>query len=106
MVLLRPRRDGYRTSIPTAADVLLLVEVSDTTLAYDRDYKLARYAEVGIPEVWIFDLESEPERVLVFHSPRDGVYREASIVERGGTLSPQAFPDLTLAVDAILGDVA
>ena len=105
VVLLRPRPDRYRASIPTAADVLLLVEVSDTTLGYDRDYKLARYAEAGIPEVWIFDLDSEPERVLVYRSPRDGRYHDAAIVERGGTLSPAAFPDLTLQVERILGDV-
>lgn len=104
VVLLRPRPDRYRGSLPTAADVLLLIEVADTTLAYDRDFKLARYAEARIPEVWIFDLDAESERVLVYRSPRDGAYQYAATVERGGTLSPEAFPDLTLQVDEILGE--
>ena len=53
LMLLRPRADDYTTSHPTAADVLLLVEVADSSLAYDRGPKLALYARHGVPEVWI-----------------------------------------------------
>ena len=56
LMLLRPRRDRYRNSHPTAADVLLLVEVADSSLAYDRGPKLALYARHGVPEVWVVDL--------------------------------------------------
>ena len=55
-MLLRPRPDRYRSGHPTAADVLLLVEVADSSLAYDRGPKLALYARHGVPEVWMVDL--------------------------------------------------
>ena len=64
LMLLRPRADDYRASHPSAADVLLLVEVSETSLAYDRGVKLALYAKFGVPEVWIIDLRAAPSRFI------------------------------------------
>jgi Uma2 family endonuclease len=55
--LLRTRPDPTAARPPGPGDVFLVVEVSDTTLAYDRDVKLPRYAQAGVPEVWIVDLE-------------------------------------------------
>jgi Uma2 family endonuclease len=101
LALLRPRADGYAKSHPGPEDVLLIIEVSDTTLHYDRDTKLPFYAAAGIPEVWLWDLNGA--RVLVYREPRDGQYRRTSVIERGGVLSPEAFPDLELLVDDILG---
>ena len=57
LMLLRPRADDYRGCHPSAADVLLLVEVSESSLAYDRGTKLALYARFGVAEVWIIDLQ-------------------------------------------------
>jgi Uma2 family endonuclease len=59
LTLLKPRADGYRKSHPTAADVLLLVEVSDTTVDYDRRVKVPLYAQYGIQEMWLIDLKAE-----------------------------------------------
>ena len=56
LMLLRPRADFYRDSHPTPTDVLLLVEVADSSLAFDRGPKLALYARHGVPEVWLIDL--------------------------------------------------
>jgi Uma2 family endonuclease len=56
VALLRRRDDFYARAYPEPADVLLLVEVADTSLAYDRDVKAPLYAQAGIPEVWIVDL--------------------------------------------------
>ena len=56
LLVLRPRADDYQANHPGAADVLLLIEVSDTSLAYDRGRKLALYAKFGVAEVWIVDL--------------------------------------------------
>jgi Uma2 family endonuclease len=101
IALVRPRSDGYRRGHPGPEDVFLIIEVADTTLDYDRDTKLAFYAAAGIPEVWIWDLQGE--RVLVHRDPHDGQYRRTSVIERGGVLSPEAFPDLELLVDDFLG---
>ena len=101
LLLLKPRSDFYRAHHPMPEDVLLLVEVSDTTLRYDRDTKLPLYAETGVPEVWIVDLKAD---VVHTHS-RPGVseYRDARVRRRGERLAPLAFLDQELAVNDILG---
>ena len=99
LVLLRPRPD-YRERGPHAEDALLLVEVSDTTLAYDRGTKLPLYAHAGIPEVWIVDVEGEA--VEVYRRPGAGCYQDVERVGRGGRVSPGAFPELAISVDEIL----
>ncbi len=101
LMLLRPRADFYTTSKPAPADVLLLIEISDTTLRYDRDVKVPLYAAAGIAEVWIVDLQSD--RLRVFHGPEAGEYRHIEVFARGATVSPQSFPELQLSVDEILG---
>jgi Uma2 family endonuclease len=100
IALVRPRPDRYRRGHPGPGDVLLIIEVADTTLDYDRDTKLPFYAAAGIPEVWIWDLNGE--RVLVYREPHEGQYRRASVIKRG-VLSPMAFPDPELLVDDFLG---
>jgi Uma2 family endonuclease len=100
LMLLRPRPDRYRDALPGREDVLLIIEVSDTTLAYDRDIKLPLYAAAGIPEVWIIDLERR--RFLVHRQPDGDLYREAAVVD-DGTIAPLAFPDLGLPIKEILG---
>ena len=80
--------------------MLLIVEVADTTLAYDRNVKLPLYAAAGIPEVWIVDLERR--RALIYRQPAGGTYRDVAVVEQG-TLAPLAFPELALRLDEITG---
>jgi Uma2 family endonuclease len=101
VLILKRRNDHYRNANPTAADVLLLVEVSDTTLPYDRDTKAPLYARAGIVEYWIADLVGG--RLLVCRGPVDGVYHDVAILTREDTVAPLAFPDLTIAVADILG---
>ncbi len=88
-------------SIPCPGDVLLLVEVSETSADSDREVKVPLYARAGIPEVWLVDLEGEV--IEVYRQPSAEGYREARQVRRGEALSPEAFPDLTLAADEVLG---
>lgn len=99
-VLLRPST-AVTQPIPGPADVLLLIEVSDTTLRIDRDIKLPRYAEAGIPEVWIVDLQNDCLRV--YREPLGGEYRSLRVLGRGDVIAPLAFPDLQLRVDQLLG---
>ncbi|MGI8549656.1 MAG: Uma2 family endonuclease [Dehalococcoidia bacterium] len=101
IVLFRPRADHYRKGLPNPEDVLLIIEVADTTLRYDRDTKVPRYAMAGIPEAWIVDLERE--RILLYRDPQGGSYQQVETVGRGGTVSPRAFPDIVLSVDDLLG---
>jgi Uma2 family endonuclease len=101
IALLRYRPDFYAGRRAPLEDVLLVVEVADTSLQYDRDIKVPLYARFGIPEVWIVDLGSET--ILVFRQPGPDGYADTYTVPRPGELSPQAFPDLVFATAQILG---
>ncbi len=89
-------RDDYHRNRPTPTDVLLLVEVADTSLEFDREVKLPRYAAAGIPEVWIVNLRAR--QVEGYSDPVDGTYRSRRMVTAEGSIGPLAFPDVTLAV--------
>jgi Uma2 family endonuclease len=99
LMLLRSRDDDYRASHPSAADVLLLVEVSETSLAYDRGIKLALYAKFEVPEVWIIDLPGSA--VEIYREPKDGAY---VLRERltDGLLAPALVPGVTIDVTGLL----
>jgi Uma2 family endonuclease len=101
ITLLRPRADFYSSAHPGAPDVLLLIEVADSTLRLDRRVKIPLYARAGIIEAWLLDLTTE--YVEVFREPSGALYREIVRLARGSRLAPLAFPDLTLAVDDLLG---
>jgi Uma2 family endonuclease len=100
LMLLRPRVDDYAAAQPTAADVLLAVEVADSSLEYDRQVKLPIYARAEIPEVWIEDLVHDA--VEVRRDPGPSGYRAVRVARRGETIRPLAFPDVEIAVDAVL----
>ena len=101
LALVRPRDDYYRTAHPEPADVLLLIEVMDSSASYDRGTKLGLYARAGIVEVWLIDLNGD--RVEIYREPNGGRYAETLIREHGQTIVPSALPDLALDVDDILG---
>lgn len=87
---------GPRMGIPTAADALLLIEVSDSSRSYDREEKLPRYAASGIPEVWLADLV---DRLVERHSePHQGVYRHRAIFRPGETVTSTVLPDIAIPV--------
>jgi Uma2 family endonuclease len=92
-------RRSYWTGDPTEAQTLLIVEVADSSLAYDRTIKRRLYAQAGIPEVWIVDVNGEA--VEVSRHPEGDGYRDVLRVTRGGTIAPAAFPDATIGVDEI-----
>lgn len=98
LAVLQPR--SYTEAHPTPADVMLLIEVSDSTLLYDQRVKVPLYARSGIPEVWIVNLTN---RSVEVHRERcrDG-YDVRQVAERGNHVTPQALPHLTIAVDDIL----
>ncbi|NJK68419.1 MAG: Uma2 family endonuclease [Microcoleus sp. CSU_2_2] len=101
VVLLQPRADYYATAHPVPSEVLLLVEVSDSTIDFDRDVKVPNYAHSGIQEVWLWDLEANCLEVYRF--PMANGYSSLQKFERGEMVSPLAFPELEVSVDFILG---
>jgi len=99
LILLRPRADDYRTSHPSAADVLLLVEISDSALAYDRGRKLALYARFGVPEIWIVDIAGVS--VETFRQPKESAYSSQKR-QTSGSLAPELVPGVAIDVASLL----
>jgi len=90
--------DGKRH--PRPPEIILIVEVSDSTLKYDRNTKLLLYAEAEIPEVWIVNL---PNDIIEIHQkPSNGIYQLTKIFKRGETVESEMMPNLNLEVDQIL----
>ncbi|MDQ2809654.1 MAG: Uma2 family endonuclease [Chloroflexota bacterium] len=100
VMVLQRRADRYLTALPTPADVLLLIEVSDTTLLFDRKQKLPLYARAGILEVWIVNLVNDTLEIC--RAPAGGRYGTRRVVRRGDTVDLIALPGVLLAVDDIL----
>ncbi len=102
LVLLRPRADFYRSGDrPDAADVLLLVEVSASSLRFDQTVKLARYAVAGIGEYWIVNLVDRA--VDVYRHPRAESYRDVSSFGSGASITLALAPDITIALGPLFG---
>jgi Uma2 family endonuclease len=100
VALVRRRKERYLKAHPAPEDVLLLVEVSFTSLPYDRRRKLQAYARNGILEYWIVNCVDR--RVEVYTDPHELGYASTKLVERGGSVAPGAFPDEVIQVDAFL----
>jgi Uma2 family endonuclease len=100
-MVVNRREGGYSSAHPEPADVLLLIEVMDSSADYDRGTKLGLYARFSIAEVWLIDLNEH--RIELHRAPLDGTYTDRLIRGRGSSIAPAALPDLLLDVDAILG---
>ena len=102
LALLATRDDFYATSKPKSSDVLLVIEVADSSLAYDRDIKLPLYAQAGIQEFWIVNLAES--KVEVYRQPLpSGSYASRTDFSRRDMLCALAFPEVTLPIDSMLG---
>jgi len=101
VALLRARADTYRTAHPEPRDVLLVIEVAETSLEHDRDVKIPLYAAAGIPEVWLVNLPGDV--VALYRDPSPQGYGKVLTAGRGDTLTPHRLPGVTLRVDDILG---
>lgn len=100
LVLLQPRADFYTGAHPRAADVLLVVEVADTSLTYDREVKLPLYARHGIPEAWLVDLRAD--RVELHQLPAAEGYQRILRPGRPGVLPLPGLPGLAVDLEALL----
>jgi Uma2 family endonuclease len=88
---------SYRGDHPATA--YWIIEISDSTLRKDRNVKAPLYAETGIPEYWIIDVEGET--IEVYSQPVDGRYQSVVTYGAGKSVSPAAFPDVRISVDSL-----
>lgn len=100
LVLLRRRSDFYAQDHPGPEDILLLVEVAEASLAYDRQVKLPLYAQAGIPEVWLVNIGER--KVEVYRHPSGESYLEVRELGPKDVLSPMAFPQVSFEVEETL----
>ncbi len=99
-MLLKPHADFYSSRHPNANDVLLLVEVADSSLAFDQNQKLHLYALHGIPEYWLLNLNDVC--LEVYRIPNGEVYAEKTTLHGGDTLTLSLLPEITFRIDDIL----
>jgi Uma2 family endonuclease len=100
IVLLRPKNDFYYGKQPGPADIFLIVEIADSSLAYDRNIKAKLYAETGVPEYWLAELRGG---CLFAHTEvADASYQLVRNLHRGDTLAPQLLPDCLIPIDIFL----
>ena len=99
--ILKPRQDFYRRATPLPDDVLLIIEVANSSLAYDRNVKRSLYARHGIPEFWIVNLAAG--EVEVCHGPQGEQYKSVARFGREAVLEPQLLPGATIPLAALLG---
>lgn len=94
LLVLKSPLERYEGRLPKPEDVLLLIEVADTFLEFDREVKLPLYAEAGIPEVWLVNLKED--LLEVSREPREGRYRSIRLLSPSEAASPLAFPEVSL----------
>jgi Uma2 family endonuclease len=104
VLVLRPPFLLYRERLPVPADVLLLIEIAETSRAYDRGPKARSYAEAGVQELWVVDLVEE--EVVMLREPQAGGYQSRTVVRRGDSIAPARFPDIAIAVSDFLQPTA
>ena len=95
------RKDYYASKGPVTRNALLVVEVADKSIRWDRGPKLKVYAKHGVSEVWIEDLTTDT--LLVFREPSSEAYKAQLTLHRGDSIAPLAFPKLLLSVTDLLG---
>lgn len=101
VALLKRRADFYAQANPQPADVLLIIEVADSSVEYDRDVKIPLYAQAGIPEVWLVNLPEES--IEIYTQPLKASYEETRYVKRGESLASKSIPGVMIDADSVLG---
>lgn len=100
--LIRPEEERGIDTMPLTGDAFLIIEVSDSTLYFDRGRKLRVYAEAGAREVWIVNLRDNTVEVFRDPDPAAGRYRDHRIASRGEEIAIQSFPDVAFPVEELL----
>ena len=101
LALARPEADFYASRHPQPDDLILVVEVADTSLRFDRVKKIPLYARHGIPEVWLVDLKAK--RLVRYRNPQHGAYASVDEPDLGSPLEIAALPETRLDASALFG---
>jgi Uma2 family endonuclease len=96
VVLLRARPDGYLKALPNPDDVILLIEVSDSTIQFDRNEKIPRYAAAGIPEAWLVD--TTLQQIEQYSRPNQGRYEKSDVWKIDQEIRSLGSPQIVIAV--------
>jgi Uma2 family endonuclease len=98
--LLRPRDDFYASHLPGPADIILIIEVAESSLDYDRQVKARIYAEFNVPEYWLVDVGA---REVVRHTnPRGSAYETLRVFRSGESIAPERLPDVPIDADVLM----
>ena len=100
LALLRPKTDEYLSRHPNAGDILLIIEVADSSLDYDTTTKLGLYAILGVTEYWVADLRNQ--RLLVHSLPQGERFTKVAELHPGDSAAPQLLPDCRIPVGLLL----
>lgn len=100
LVLLRPEPDFYASRLPGPADILLIIEVAESSLDYDREVKARLYAAAGVREYWLVDLTTG--MVTCARAPSAGAYQRHDQRRSGESIAPEALPQCGIPVEALL----
>ncbi|WP_271253969.1 Uma2 family endonuclease [Pseudanabaena sp. Chao 1811] len=100
LAILKLRDDFYASALPTPEDILLIIEVADSTITYDRDVKAPLYAANGIPEMWLFDVNQQI--IEGYSQPSASGYKRSQRYEQGDTLSLLTFPEVVFNWEALM----
>jgi Uma2 family endonuclease len=96
LAIVRLREDDYISAIPVSSDVRLLVEVAHSSIPFDLGKKLRLYAEAGIPEYWVLDVEHQ--LLLIHREPAGQQYNDTQQLSSGATVAPLAAPECQLDI--------
>lgn len=100
LVLLKPKSDFYATGHPKPEDILLLIEVSDRSIEYDRQIKIPLYAENKIQEVWLININES--LIQVYQNPQGKLYKNITNYQINDTINLTCFPDCQIKVNKVL----
>ncbi|MGA1623152.1 MAG: Uma2 family endonuclease [Synechocystis sp.] len=99
IALLKPVDNFYADRLPEATDILLLIEVADSSLIYDQTVKIPLYAQFKIPEVWLINLNQR--QLDCYQNPLHNTYQNKTTFYPDQMISPRAFPGLALPLQQI-----
>lgn len=100
VAIVVPNLSFYADHHPTPSEVYLIIEISDTTLRQDCEYKAKLYAQGGIEDYWVLDINNR--QLYVFRLPSPDGYLSRQVLSDGEVISPLAFPDIKLSISDFL----